>query len=279
VRTTLAVAADLMREAMKRKWFLGLAIAITALLVTLGLSLRLDVVDGALAATRLFGKVSRGMTIQAVDVALRPVLEAAAWVIFYGGSVFGIIACADFAPKLLSPGRIEHLLALPVRRWELLVGTFLGVLGLSVAAALYGAGGLTLLLGVKAGVWTWRPLVAGLLSSASFAAIYAAMLTVSLWARSAAVSAAIGFVVFVSGIAAGNRHTLIPMFEPGVGRAIFTGYTMPFPRISSLGSAAASIASSQALEVRSLGSLLLGTLVFGAAVLALGAWRFEQKDF
>jgi len=278
VRTTLAVAADLIREAMKRKWFLGLAIAITALLVTLGLSLRMDVVDGALAATRLFGKLSRS-PIQAVDVALRPVFEAGAWVIFYGGSVFGIVACADFAPALLSPGRIEHLLALPVRRWELLAGTFLGVLALSLAAALYGAGGLTLLLGVKTGLWTGRPLVAGLLSSASFAAIYAAMLTVALWARSAAVSAAIGFLVFISGIAAGNRHALIPMFEPGVGRAIFSGYTLLFPRISSLGSAAASIASSQALEVQSLGSLLLGTLVFGAAVLSLGAWRFEQKDF
>ena len=59
MRTSLAVAADLIREAMKRKWFLGLAIAITALLVTLGLSLRMEVVDGALAATRLFGKLSR----------------------------------------------------------------------------------------------------------------------------------------------------------------------------------------------------------------------------
>ena len=278
MRTTLSVAADLIREAMKRKWFLGLAIAITALLVTLGLSLLMEVVDGALAATRLFGRLARG-PIQAVDVALRPVFEAAAFVIFYGGSTFGIIACADFAPKLLSPGRIEHLLALPVRRWELLAGTFLGVLGLSVAAALYGAGGLTLLLGVKTGLWTWRPMVAGLLSSASFAAIYAAMLAVSLWARSAAVSAAIGFLVFVSGIAASNRHTLIPMFEEGVGRTLFSGYTLLFPRIASLGSAAASIASNQALEVRSLGSLLLGSLVFGGAVLSLGMWRFEQKDF
>src|SRR6185295_66063 len=141
VRTMLAVAADLIREATKRKWFLGLAIAITAVLVTLSLSLRMDVVDGALAATRLFGKLTRG-PIQSVDVALRPVFMAVAAVVFYGGSVFGIIACADFAPTLLSPGRIEHLLALPVRRWQLLAGTFLGVLALSLAAALYGSGGL-----------------------------------------------------------------------------------------------------------------------------------------
>lgn len=278
MRTMLAVAADLIREASKRKWFLGLAIAITVVLVSLGLSLRMDVVDGALAATRLFGKLSRG-PIQAVDVALRPVFEAVAALVFYGGSVFGIIACADFAPALLSPGRIEHLLALPVRRWQLLVGTFLGVLALSLAAAVYGSGGLIVLLGVKTGLWTWRPLVAGLLSSLCFASIYAAMLTVSLFARSASVSAAFGFLVFVSGIAAGNRYDILPMFEPGVGRTLFAGYTAIFPRISAVGSAAMDIAANMPLQVRSLPSLLAGVLIFGAGVLSLGIWRFEQKDF
>src|SRR5262249_28279754 len=53
VRTVIAVALDLLREAQSRRWFLVLAIAITILLVVFGLALRMDVVDGALAATRL----------------------------------------------------------------------------------------------------------------------------------------------------------------------------------------------------------------------------------
>ena len=106
----------------------------------MGLSLRMEVVDGALAATRLFGKLVHH-DIQSADVALRPVFKVASYLLYYGGLAFGILACADFGPSLFSPGRIEHLPALPVRRWQLLVGTYLGVLALSLLGALYGAGG------------------------------------------------------------------------------------------------------------------------------------------
>ena len=50
MRVVLAVARDILREAASRKWFLGLGALITLSLITLGLSLKMDVVDGALAA-------------------------------------------------------------------------------------------------------------------------------------------------------------------------------------------------------------------------------------
>jgi len=121
VRVVLHVALDLFREAARRRWFVALGAGITLLLCVAGLTLRMDVVDGALAATRLFGKVIH-TDIRSVDVALRPVFRAAAYVIFYGGLAFFILACSDFAPSLLAPGRIEHLLSLPVQRWQLLGG-------------------------------------------------------------------------------------------------------------------------------------------------------------
>lgn len=276
--TTFAVAADLLREASRRKWFLGLAIAITVVLLLLALSLNLEVVDGALAGSRLFG-VLLDPDIQAVDVAMRPVLKIAAYLIFYFGLAFGIVSTADFAPSLLSPGRIEHLLAQPVRRWELLVGTYLGVMALTFLASLYGAVGLTLILGVKARLWTSGLVLAGGLAAVGFCAVYAAMLTSALFARSAAVSAAVGFVVLVSGIFAGLRHALLPLFDDGAGRILFGAYTLLVPRLSALAVAAADLAGSTPLQLRSLTSMLVGTVVFAAGVLALGVHRFEQKDF
>jgi len=277
MRNILHVAADLLREALSRKWFLALGLGITLALATVALSLRLEVVDGALAATRFFGG-DLGGRVEAVDVALRAIFQGASWLVFYGGLVFGIVACSDFGPSLLAPGRIELMLSLPIRRVELLVGTWLGVLIVSSLAALYGAGGLALILGIKSGFWTAGPLFAALLAGLSFSAIYAAMLAVSLWVRSAALSAAAGFVVFFAGIAAGYRHALLELFQPGPGQEVFRFLTAGLPRISALGHDAAAIAASQPLEWTPLLLNVAGALVFALACLALATWRFEGRD-
>lgn len=278
MRSILSVAGDVLREAATRRWFLALGVAITGLLVTLGVSLRIEVVDGALAATRLFGSPLDG-DIQPVDVALRPVFSTAAYVIFHGGLLFGIVACSDFGPSMLTPGRIEHLLSLPVRRHELLAGTFLGVLALAIGGALYGAGGMALLLGFKTGVFTLRPVLAGVLAASAFASIYAAMLATAVVVRSAAMSAAVGGALFLAGVVASYRDTVAAALEPGVGRMLFQGISLVVPRVAAVADAGARIAGSQAVEAAELGQLVAGVLVFGAAALALGAFHLEGKDF
>ncbi|QSQ25639.1 hypothetical protein JY651_12205 [Pyxidicoccus parkwayensis] len=274
----LGIAGYVLREAMSRKFILAFIVGITLVLSVVALSLRLDVVDGALAASRLFGEEIRA-SIRSVDVALRPVYMVAAFIVFYGGILFGIVACSDFAPSLMSPGRIEHLLALPIQRWHLLAGTFLGVMALALGGTLYGTTGLVLIFGVKAGYWTAGPLIAGLMACVGFAAVYAVMLTTATLVRSAALSAASGFLFLIGGVIAGFRQEISSAFEDGLSRRIFEGVTLMLPRLSSLAQAAGDIAASRPLEVRSLEALLAGVLVFGLGALAVGFWRFEGKDY
>ena len=146
MRQLFRVAFDLLLESARRKWFLALFSAITGVLLVLGFSLQLDVVDGAIAGSKLFGSLFNDDIVSASQV-MAGLYKATAYVSFYGGALFMAIACADFAPELLAPGRIEHLLSLPVSRWQLLFGTFLGVVTLAGLGVLYGAGGLVVLFG------------------------------------------------------------------------------------------------------------------------------------
>jgi Cu-processing system permease protein len=273
-----AIARDILREALARKWVLALAIGTTLVIVLAALGLRLEVVDGALAASRFFGgRVAH--EIRAADVALRPLFEGISHAVFYGGLVFGVLACADFAPTLLAPGRIEHLLSLPVRRVDLVGGVFLGVVLLVFAGALYGGAGLSLVIWAKTGVLGWGPVASAALAAAGFAAVYAAMVLTAVAVRSAALSAIAGGAVLVAGIVAGNRAVIAPLFAAGAGRAVFLLITAPLPHLSSLARIGAGIAASEPVHAGPMAALLGSTLVFALALLALAVVLFERKDF
>lgn len=275
---TVTIAVDLLRQALARKWFLGLGLAMTLGLAVLGLSLRMDVVDGVLAGIRLFGNTMPNVYVSA-DLAMRPIFQAFTYFIFYGFSGFLVLACSDFAPRLFAPGRIEHLLSLPIRRFEIIVGTYLGVWLLATLCMAYGASGMVVVLGMKTGVWTVRPMVSALLGSFAFATLYAAMLASSVIVRSAAIATATGGVLFVFGIFAGYRDTLLPLWNEGFGKRIFAVLTLVTPRLSSLGEACASLSASRPISYPALFSLIVGFVLFSSGCLAFAIWIFEQKDY
>ncbi len=276
--TVLAVALDLLREARSRRWIVGLVAAATLLLVLLALGLRFEVVDGALAATRLFGGDLR-TDVRSVDVALRPLFVATSHFLFYAGLLFGIVATADFAPALLAPGRIEYLLALPVRRWQVLAGIFAGVEALVLGGAVYGGLGVTVVLWAKTGVLSPGPILAAVSASIAFAPIYAAMLSAAVAARSSALSGGAGVVMFVAGIVAGNRNALSDLFQDGLSRALFLSVTALLPRVSALSSIGAGAAAARPPAAGPTVALVSGTLAFAAGMLAFAADRFQRKDY
>jgi ABC-type transport system involved in multi-copper enzyme maturation permease subunit len=274
----LVIAHDILREALVRKWVLALASGMTLLIGLAALGLQLEVVDGALAASRFFGgKVTH--EIRAADVALRPLFEGISYAVFHGGLVFGIMACADFAPALFAPGRIEHLLSLPIRRRELVVGVFLGVETLVLSGALYGGAGLSLVIWAKTGVLSWGPMASSALAAVGFASVYAAMVLSAVVVRSAALSALAGGVVFIAGLIAGNRNVLSPLFSAGPGRGVFLFLTAPLPHLSSLARVGALVAEAQPVHADSLAALLTATIVFAMALLAFAIALFERKDY
>lgn len=272
------VALEVLREALNRKWFLGIALGISVFLILLWNVLQFDIVDGALAATQLFGDMV-GSTIQSADVALRPAFRAASYVIYYGVLLFGIAVCAPLVTTLLAPGRIDYLLALPIARWELILGSYMGVLILTLGGTLYGAAGFMTVLGLKTGIWSTGILIATSLSSVTFAAIYAAMLTTAVFIRYTPVIIIAGLCVLIGGILASNIEFILPEIQTLWLRDLLSALSHFIPRVARVSHYAADIAGGMPIEPAMLIRSLTGMVFFGLSMLCLGLWHFERKDF
>lgn len=278
MRQVVRIAVDLLFEAARRKWFIGLFGAITLVLLGLASSLQLEVVDGAIAGSKLFGEVLFDDIVSSHRV-LGPLYLGTAYAAFYGGALFLVLACSDFAPELLAPGRIEHLLSLPVARWQVLFGTYLGVLTLAAAGTLYGAGGLTLLLGFKSHDFSPALVVGSALGWCGFAVIYAAMLAAAIFVRSAPISGASGVMILVLGVSASHREAIAAMLEAGPKRELFRLALMPIPRLATLADGSAAIASMAPVDAASLARVVAGCFVFAVGLLSVAAWQLDRRDF
>lgn len=272
------VFANTLREAVARRWVLALAMGISAGLLAMALLLRMTVADGVIAGISIVGRLVQA-DVMTADAALAPILTFCAQTIFYGVTLVMVLATADLAPLLLAPGRIELLLAMPVRRWELLFGTYLAVVALAAAAALYGAAGVCLMIGVKSGIWTAGPLLAAAFGAIGFAAVYAGMTVVALVARGAAMSAFAGLILFALGIVAGLREEIASLLGDGMVRAAFGLALRLPPPLSTLSARAASLAAGERLSAIALLVPILHVLLFTGGTLALAHWIFARKEY
>jgi hypothetical protein len=121
--------------------------------------------------------------------------------------------------------------------------------------------------------------VSAVLAALAFGSVYAGMLAVTVWVRSAALSAAAGASLVVLGLLATHRTALLDLMGQGLGRALFAGITAVVPPLGKLADAAGALASSAPLAPGGLVRLLAGTLAFAGALLAVAVWRFDRRDF
>ncbi len=275
VSTIIAIARDVLREAASSKLLLVLFVLIGLFLLMLVMTLNLDVVDGALASVEI---AKQGGEATTVDAMMREAFGQLAWVTFYMGLLFGIVATADVAPRALQPGRVEHLLALPVRRVEFVIGLYVGVCAICAICTTTVVGGTSLVLFVKAGMVTIAPLAGAAMAFVGFCAIYAVMLAVGVFARSAALSAGAGLLTFFMGIVVGYKHRWIELFT-GAFRTGLDVLTMPIPNLVALAGVGQNAAAGAAIDLATLAPLLAGTVAFAVVGVAVAAVIVDARDY
>jgi Cu-processing system permease protein len=275
---TLNVALDVVREVIARRTMIALFVIITLGLVGLASALDLQVVDGALAGSRLFG-VANTKSVLPLDQALAPVFQGFAWVVFYLGLLFGIVSTADIAPNMLAPGRVELLLSLPVRRAELIAGTYLGVMGIAVVTTSFAVTGIAGVLFVKAHFFTAAPFIGGACAIVGFMAVYGAMLLTASIVRSSALSAGMGIFIYIASLLTSNREWFLSLFSSPVVKVVMQVLITPLPRLMALAELGGSAAASGEMSLSVATPLIIGALVFGAATTALAALVVQNKDY
>ena len=273
-----AVARDVLKEATSSKMMLALLLTIGLFLLALTLSLDLDVVDGALAGSRIFGRAS-GTAIVPVDVFLRPAFQALAWVTFYVGLLFGIVATADIAPRLLQPGRVEHLLALPIRRVELVIGTYLGVCAICAIATVFAVGGVSLVLFAKAKMVTVAPAAGAAMAFVAFAAIYGVMMAVGVLFRSAALSAGAGLLTYIMGVAVSEKNVMLMWTTNKPLRTVLEVVSAPIPNLRALADVGAGAAAGEAVALQAVLPMVGGAAAFAACGVLLAAAIVQSRDY
>lgn len=234
-RNVWNVAVDVLREAAASKYLIVLFGLILLGLISLALALDIEVVNGAIAAGKLFGGTIVGKGKQVgVGEFLAPFMQGIVYGTFFLGLLFLVVAVADIAPKMLAPGRVELLLALPLRRTELVVGIYLGVMFIAALAMFLAVGGGSLVLFVKADFWTPAPLAGALVALIGFVTLYGVMLAVASVARSAALSAGSAILIYIAGLATSDRALVLSLIRNGATREICAFFMGPLPRLRAL---------------------------------------------
>ena len=276
--TILHIARDVIGEAFAKKSLIAVIALVVAGLLLFALALDLEVVDGALAASRIFGKDSK-LNIIPVDVALRPIFTALAVGVFYVGLCFGVLFTSGFAPRMLRPGRVELLLSLPVRRYEVVLGTYLGVVAIATMGISLCIGGASAILFFKAGFFTPAPLLGAAAAILGFAIVYAAMLLVSSVVRSAAASAGAGFFLTFLCLLTDDRIEFLSWFRNRVVRGTLEVLITPLPKLYSISMLGAKAANDEALSAAYVTPLIGSALLFAAVCVGGAIFVVSGKDY
>ncbi len=274
------VAADVVREALARRSILAILAVLGLGQVGLLVALDIDVVEGAVVSSRLLGEL-----IDLCDVgssageAMRPVYRFLGHAVFHLGMIFGVVSTSDLAVRALSPGRVELLLSLPVRRADLVIGTWFGVMAVSLSGAVFAIGGFAAVPGLKVGSASLAPLFGAGAAAVGFGAVYAAMLLATTLVRSAALAGGVGMALYVVATATSARHEVLLAFERGWARDVAGVLLAPLPRLLGVAKAGAALAAGEALDGEELAIALGTTVCFAVACVLLAVHVVQRRDW
>jgi ABC-type transport system involved in multi-copper enzyme maturation permease subunit len=284
MRVWLASVEEVFREASAR-WTLLAYFALSSLFIlTFALAVNLDIVDGALAGAKLFGKaVDTGGEKLDLNKLVLGFESGFAGFLYMLGTFLALFATAHLVPRLQEKGTVDLYLSRPVGRTKLLLSRYCGGLLLAAANLLYLFGSIWLIVLWKTGVAHPRFFLGGLVILFGVAAMLAFAFLIGVLTSSTAVSLMVTYAIFLfAAVLAGHDRISAAVSSEWSAQAIHALYWI-FPKTAELFRETVTLVSggetfSRLAPINSL-AVFGTTALFGLVTLGLAAWRFSRKDF
>ncbi|HEX6159933.1 MAG TPA: ABC transporter permease subunit [Thermoanaerobaculia bacterium] len=277
---------DVMREAAARWTLLAYFFLSSIFIIIFASAVNLDIVDGALAGAKLFGKevdMEGGGGAMSIEKLVLGFQSGFSVFLYFICTFLAIFATAHLVPRMQEKGTVDLYLSRPVGRVRLLLSRYVAGLILAGTNLIYLIGSMWLIVGWKTGVYPPRFLVGGLIIFLVIATLLAFAFLVGVVTSSTAVSIMTTYGVFFFGLMlVGHDKFAAAVSKEWQAWVIETLYWV-FPKTAELGQAVFAFVAGEQLPERMMKALapapFLTTAAFGVGCLVLASWLFTRKEF
>jgi len=269
------VLLDTFQESFRNKMFLFFFIVASLIVVSIGLTLNMDVVNGVMRGVTFFGSE---LHVPAYSVKQWVENFQSGLAMFIGtfGMIVALMATSTLFPQMLQKGSIDLLLCRPIPRWRLITARFVGGAAIMAFNAAYLFFGVWIVLGLKSGIWNHGFPLSTLLAIFAFIVLFSVVMIVSVTTESgpAGLLVAATMLMFSPVLAAHERIT--PAFSSELYRRIFRSMYWLLPKSAETIGAMRRLIIELPLDI----DWVVGTsLAFALACYAAAVIYFTRKDY
>jgi ABC-type transport system involved in multi-copper enzyme maturation permease subunit len=282
VRAWAASVEEVFREASARWTLLAYFALSTLFILIFALAVNLDIVDGALAGAKLFGReVDLGGNKIDMDQLVLGFETGFSGFLYGLGTFLALFATAHLVPRLQEKGTIDLYLSRPVGRTRLLLSRYSGGLLLAAANLAYLIGSIWLIVFWKTGVAHPRFLLGGVVILFTVACLIAFAFLIGVVTSSTAVSLMVTYAIFFFAVLLSAREKIAAAVSSDFSANLVKALYWIFPKTAELGQATISLVSGGTHGVGPTAPFAVygSTALFGLVSLVLASWRFSRKDF
>jgi ABC-2 type transport system permease protein len=275
---------DVFREASARWTLLAYFFLSTIFIVIFSFAINLDIVDGALAGAKLFG---REVQMDGNEISIEKLVlgfeTGFSGFLYLLCTFLAVFATAHLVPRMQEKGTIDLYLSRPVGRVKLLLSRYLAGLLLAASNVIYLMLSVWAIVAWKTGVMNGRFLIAGSIIMLTIATLLAFAFLIGVVTSSTAVSIMTTYGIFIFSAALVAHDSYAAAVSKEWQANVIHGLYWFFPKTAELAQAVVAFVGGAELPERMTAVLtpapFLTTAAFGAGCLILASWLFTRKEF